>query len=442
VVIEYEPVVTIVVRSKKDRDAVLATLNSHFKQYHEWWRIEVATLHGTRELEKARKILHEMVEVKPWRYYVVLLGKEDGLSGIDEILPDNVVSVTLPRAKVRNCRPSMIFRYFMKALSLIRLRISWIEDHYVLGKCLRGTKVPVQPHPLHDMYFAIGQRHVERWSRLLGVEIRAIPLIVKLIHDVHEVYVGSVRVGSVIIPDVDVSRVLEVCHRVEDVSHVFEKTIEVNRDKMEIHEEIAVHLLRSVAESYDYDRVIVPWSGGKDSTAALVLALKVFSRDHVVPIFVDTGVEIDEVYKYVNDVAKILGISYEVEYAGIDVEWERRGFELPTHENRWCTKLKIAALYRAIKKVAERPLIVVGDRDTESLLRLFRPPVRPHGNYVQVAPIKFWSTAMVQLYLLQNGVPLNPLYLEGFYRIGCYICPAYRCWELDIAEEYFKSRSS
>ena len=120
-------IINIVVRSKKDRDAVLATLGSHFKQYHEWWRIEVATLHGTRELEQAREVLRGFVDAHPWRYYVVLLGRDDGLSGVDEALPDNVVSLTLPRAKVRNCRPSMIFRYFMKALSLIRLRISWLK---------------------------------------------------------------------------------------------------------------------------------------------------------------------------------------------------------------------------------------------------------------------------------------------------------------------------
>jgi 3'-phosphoadenosine 5'-phosphosulfate sulfotransferase (PAPS reductase)/FAD synthetase len=28
------------------------------------------------------------------------------------------------------------------------------------------------------------------------------------------------------------------------------------------------------------------------------------------------------------------------------------------------------------------------------------------------------------------GGGLNPLYLSGFYRLGCYLCPALRGWEL------------
>lgn len=49
-----------------------------------------------------------------------------------------------------------------------------------------------------------------------------------------------------------------------------------------------------------------------------------------------------------------------------------------------------------------------------------------------LAPIKQWSTLHIQLYMIMNNIPLNPLYIKGFYRIGCYICPALRSWELYI----------
>jgi len=152
--------------------------------------------------------------------------------------------------------------------------------------------------------------------------------------------------------------------------------------------------------------------------------------------------ELDKTYEYIDKVSKLLKISYEVEYAGIYEEFWKRFPELPTHENRWCTKLKIAALYRAIKRISNKPLIIVGDRDNESLLRLKRAPVRYHERYLQVAPLKLWSTLMIQFYLIANNIPLNPLYEFGFYRIGCYICPAYRFWELELVEKYFKNYSN
>jgi len=51
---------------------------------------------------------------------------------------------------------------------------------------------------------------------------------------------------------------------------------------------------------------------------------------------------------------------------------------------------------------------------------------------MQVAPIKMWNVTHTQLYPLQNNIPLNPLYELGFYRLGCYICPALRSWEIMI----------
>ena len=49
-------------------------------------------------------------------------------------------------------------------------------------------------------------------------------------------------------------------------------------------------------------------SGGKDSTATLLLALERFPKDAVIPIFTDTGFESSETYEYLSYLEESLGI--------------------------------------------------------------------------------------------------------------------------------------
>ncbi|WP_457753138.1 phosphoadenosine phosphosulfate reductase domain-containing protein [Thermococcus sp.] len=42
---------------------------------------------------------------------------------------------------------------------------------------------------------------------------------------------------------------------------------------------------------------------------------------------------------------------------------------------------------------------------------------------------------MVQLYILMNGFDLHPLYYEGFYRLGCTICPSLADWEITLLKK-------
>ena len=53
---------------------------------------------------------------------------------------------------------------------------------------------------------------------------------------------------------------------------------------------------------------VISVSGGKDSAATLLLALERCPKEHVVPIFCDTGNEHDEVHAYLNYLERALGI--------------------------------------------------------------------------------------------------------------------------------------
>lgn len=48
-----------------------------------------------------------------------------------------------------------------------------------------------------------------------------------------------------------------------------------------------------------------------------------------------------------------------------------------------------------------------------------------------MSPVQDWDQISVWSYIYINKLPVNPLYFEGFERLGCYLCPA-----ANVAEYY------
>ncbi|RLE76886.1 MAG: phosphoadenosine phosphosulfate reductase [Thermoprotei archaeon] len=415
--------INIVVRAKRDADAVRAML----AKFYGSWRVSVSTLKGARG-PRALEALEEAIRYDA--YNIVLLGREDAslVEHESEFFPRAVLHV-VPRSKVRNARILNLAKEFERARARYRTVVRWLDSGYLMGPG-RGLRLVEDSNPAHDNFLVLG----EEGHRALEVHLGPLgetPLLVRKFGGEHDVYSGPRKIGVLKIPDVGkvegnrLEPVKPVDVRVEDV-------VRLNEDILRFHEKVSLNLLRGLKD--DFDAFIVPWSGGKDSTVALVLALKALGARRLCAVYVDTGLDFPESAEYVKSVAKSLGVRLEVARAPVDAELRARG--LPTHDNRWCTKLKIAALYAKVRELAPegRVVVVVGDRDAESELRSRRPPVRGHEGITQVAPLKMWSASLVQLYLLREGIPFNPLYDMGFYRIGCYICPALRSWEVELIE--------
>ena len=177
--------------------------------------------------------------------------------------------------------------------------------------------------------------------------------------------------------------------------------------------------------------VVASVSGGKDSTA-LILAL----REAEVPsryVFADTGWEAPETYAYLDTLRRILGIAIDVvgvEGGMVGKIRKRAGF--PTRLGRWCTtELKVepqrayhdALVARGIETVA-----AMGIRAEESEARARMPAFeleesgyRSWGGWLW-RPLLAWTIADVIAIHHRHDVPLNPLYLRGHDRVGCYPC--------------------
>ncbi len=188
--------------------------------------------------------------------------------------------------------------------------------------------------------------------------------------------------------------------------------------------------------------VVASVSGGKDSTA-LILAL----REAEVParyVFADTQWEAPETYAYLDLLREKLGITIDVVGANggmLEKIRKRNGF--PGRLQRWCTReLKLQPLRAYHDSLEVETASAMGVRGEESVKRAEMPEWADDeewGGYVW-RPLIAWPVADVIAIHHRHGVPVNPLYLRGHDRVGCYPCIFSRKEEIRLIAEHSPGR--
>lgn len=189
---------------------------------------------------------------------------------------------------------------------------------------------------------------------------------------------------------------------------------------------------------------IVQLSGGKDSTAMLLMMLeRNMPVDEI--IFCDTGVEFPELYKHIDAVEKYTGrkitrlkAEYSFEYYMADIpkiryrEGNRNtGYGWPRMFNRWCTKhFKIEPVKKHLKDMTEYTLYIGIAADEPKRHRNIPENVRH--------PLYDWGVTEAQAlqYCKSKGFDFGGLY-ECFKRLGCYCCPLQRLEDLRNVRRYY-----
>ncbi|MGP8322741.1 MAG: phosphoadenosine phosphosulfate reductase domain-containing protein, partial [Methanosarcinaceae archaeon] len=184
--------------------------------------------------------------------------------------------------------------------------------------------------------------------------------------------------------------------------------------------------------------VTVSYSGGKDSLATLQLVSECMDDYEI--IFADTGLEFPETVENVQVAVKRYGHPLRLISVG-DAFWRSvNDFGPPSVEVRWCCKVcKLGPITQLIEENYENGcLSYIGQRKYESSARAKSERVWKNpwvGNQVGAAPIQDWTALHVWLYIFRTGAPYNPLYEQGFDRIGCWLCPSSSLADLVLLKE-------
>jgi len=217
---------------------------------------------------------------------------------------------------------------------------------------------------------------------------------------------------------------------------------------------------------------VVSVSGGKDSEATMLIAIERFGAHRCRFVFADTGNEDDAVYEHLAYLEQALGVeiirlksNFDQQIAnkrmfiardkrigrknGKKLRWtnkaKRRALaalyptgnpyldlciwkgRFPSRKTQFCTEqLKTIPLVEYQLSLIEQGYTVVswqGVRRDESHARkdVLKFEVVGGGLFIY-RPIVDWTAQQTIDYCLSRGVSLNPLYSEGFDRVGCMLC--------------------
>lgn len=187
---------------------------------------------------------------------------------------------------------------------------------------------------------------------------------------------------------------------------------------------------------------IVSFSGGKDSTAMLLMMIeKKYRIDEI--IFIDTTVEFPEMYTHIKKVEEyikrpitVLKAENSYEYMMLDYVKKKgknkgqRGYSWADFKTRWCTiYLKQNVIKKYLRQYKDYKIIEYIGIASDELKRL----ERKKDNRTTAFPLVEWN--------ITEEIALNYCYSKGFYweglyedfkRVSCWCCPLKSLKELKV----------
>lgn len=200
-------------------------------------------------------------------------------------------------------------------------------------------------------------------------------------------------------------------------------------------------------------KILIAYSGGKDSQACLIWAVKEYGVENCTAVFCDTGWENPVTYEHIVSTCKQLNVNLDIiknnKYNGlVDLSFKKKRF--PSTKARFCTEeLKLKPMIDYVLSKTEHLIIIEGIRRDESHNRskmeqqctYFKYYFEPMNNSKKdtyrkkdvlkwceqynadkLRPIFHWNAQETIDYIRNNGQEPNPLYFMGFHRVGCFPC--------------------
>lgn len=213
-----------------------------------------------------------------------------------------------------------------------------------------------------------------------------------------------------------------------------ERFILANRDRLFSIKDEAFTFVKCAAERFDEEKIVISFSGGKDSTATADIVVKALSNPSLVHIFGDTTLEFPSTIEYTrrfreNHPQAIFEVAKNDEQDFYDV---CEDIGPPARMMRWCCSMfKTGPITRVLNGFYRNQQILTfyGIRKSESVNRSKYNRIEDNAESVKIqqqtvaSPIFFWKDIDVWLYLLAENVDFNDAYRLGYDRVGCWCCP-------------------
>jgi phosphoadenosine phosphosulfate reductase len=230
---------------------------------------------------------------------------------------------------------------------------------------------------------------------------------------------------------------------------IIERFVKANKVRIDEITYEAHAFIKDTAAAYPSERIVISFSGGKDSTVTADLAIRALSDPSLVHIFGDTTLEFPMTLEYAaryksSNPKAIFKIASNQEQDFYSV---CEDIGPPARMLRWCCSMfKTGPITRVLNKLyGENDIITFyGVRKCESASRSkYKRDQKPTEKYIDdsgnektiisdvvkiqkqrvASPIFHWKDIDVWLYTLGEQLDFNDAYRIGYDRVGCWCCP-------------------
>ena len=238
-----------------------------------------------------------------------------------------------------------------------------------------------------------------------------------------------------------------------------QKFIQANKSRFDSIKDDAFDFVQDEAEKFvqkngagSENRMIVSFSGGKDSTATADVVIKALANPKITHLFGNTTLEFPMTIEYAERYRK----NHPLAEFRIAKNTDQNFYEVckeigpPARMIRWCCSMfKTGPITRVLnRKFGDKQILTFyGIRKNESVSRSKYSRVTENTETVKIqkqtvaSPIFEWKDLDVWLYLLSEKVDFNDAYRLGYDRVGCWCCPNNNLRAQFLSRIYMSERS-